>query len=431
MQLLLKNSLGLYKFYTNSSSEFVMETDNGGISVILSDVSKEYDGLCDKNDFFHFLIQTVKGGLLYLKYDGNVWKKYDIFQSKDKRQKICNIKLTISENMLCAFYIIEHNDRNMLVKHCFSAEKLYVTPEIVDIVDSKKCFCICSHSEDGTRVFYRDSAGRNQETVFDKFFVRRNHGRSPVQSEVFSIAMAYNNHSAKYAYVTVKKNYTTLIFSGDNGQQSEKIITFGISRNSNIGILCENNAIIVFWTEGNKAMMSKSSDDGESFTSPAIVGNYIEFVRYRENGINFSDCIHMSSVNMTKSTDNKQFERNDLMNKAKNNFDTPRRFNSDISSEEFVQKLGRIEQAVVQMSENIGKLCIFLKEPEDFKTRSEFDVFSQINNSQHTDSQRTENDDIGEKDEKNIRLFESMTIDEVLPNTENDADAFVASHPTE
>ena len=63
-----------------------MSDDSKSEKIILENISNEFDGICDNEGREHFLIQDASGGLLYLKYDKEVWKKYNIFINKENKQ---------------------------------------------------------------------------------------------------------------------------------------------------------------------------------------------------------------------------------------------------------------------------------------------------------------------------------------------------------
>ena len=74
---------------------------------------------------------------------------------------------------------------------------------------------------------------------------------------------------------------------------------------------------------------------------------------------------------------------------------------TDTSSKELILRLGKIQTEVEKIGVGLERVCAFLDKLTNFKKESEKEI-SLLN-------------DIGEKNEENIKLFESMTIDEALP----------------
>lgn len=389
-----------HKFYTDDKKRFVELSGENKESVLLNDVSSEYDGVCTPEGNFHFLIQSMQGELIYLKLENKVWKKYSIFKNKDNECKIKNIKLNFSDSFLCAFYTIEHLGKIMLVKHVFSATNLYITPEIADLTDSKRDFCICTDPKDFTHLFYRDASGRRREIVYDKGFSKISYNQRSSGGDIYNLCAVNSTNRIDSAYMSVKKSYTALMYCGED-ERKEKIITFGISKNTKPSLYANGDEIVVYWKENHNMMKSESKDGGEIFSKPMLVGKGTELMRYRgcgmKAGVIWSD--YSLEKRGKKYLENKKAEtidtgRNIMTNRYAGDF-------TDTSSKELIFRLGKIQTEVEKIGVGLERVCGFLDKLTDLKKESEKEI-SLLN-------------DIGEKNEENIRLFESMTIDEALP----------------
>lgn len=416
--LYIKQNDGYFKFYTDESARFMMVAPDMRESVILSDMSKEFDGICTDDGSMHFLIQSDKGELLYLKHENGTWKKYNIFKNKDNVCKISNIKLTCSGNVMCAFYVIEHRERSMIAKHTFSASNLYVTPEIADLTDRKKDFCICTNFNGNMHLFYRDIAGRRQEIVYDKNFVRREQNRKALKDEMHNLCVVNNGSRMLSVYISTKKNYTALMFADE--ESKEKIITFGIAKNTNLSMSADGDYICIYWTENGIMMQAVSRNGGESFGKPQAIGRNIDFDKVRtageKPGIKHGDLTVMRE-HRGKSA-NQQFDRYERMNKMNNRPGyeaTGKAAFADMDSAQFVHKLASIENEIAKIGAGLDKVCTFLDRLLKFKEDTHKDHFP-VKSEQATVISDVPSSDIGEKNEENIRLFESMDIDEVLTN---------------
>ncbi len=389
-----------HKFYADDKKRFVELSWENKESVLLNDVSSEFDGVCTPDGNFHFLIQSTKGELIYLKMENNVWKKYSIFRNKDNECKIKNIKLNFSDSFLCAFYTIEHLEKTMLVKHIFSATNLYITPEIADLTDRRRDFCICTDHKDFTHLFYRDASGRRREIVYDKSFTKISYNQRSSGGDIYNLCAVNSTNRIDSAYMSVKKSYTALMYCGED-ERKEKIITFGISKNTNPSLYANGDEIVVYWKENQNMMKSESKDGGESFSKPMLVGKGAKLIHFRgcgmKAGVIWSD--YSLENRDRKYLENKKTEiigsgRNIMTNKYSNDF-------TDTSSKEFIYRLEKIQTEVEKIGVGLERVCVFLDKLSDFKKESEKEI-SLLN-------------DIGEKNEENIKLFESMTIDEALP----------------
>ncbi len=411
MAVFIKQSDGYYKFYTDSSKRFICVFPNKKENVLITDVTDEFDAVCTDNGVMHFLIQSAKGELIYLKFNSDVWTKYYIFKNKDNECKIKNISLTFSKNSLCAFYTIEHGGKFMLTKHKFSDKNLYMTPEIADITDSKRDFCVFTDFGGNTHLFYRDATGKYQEQIFDENFVKKSHSRKFSSENIFSYSAIYDNEKRHSVYVSAKKNYIVLTYSGGN-ENEEKIITFGIRKNTVPIIFSDTEKIHICWRENSGYMHSESSDGGQSFSRPKQMSKNTIFEKirfcHRQKGFltgdvtlfqNFSETIGFNKERGAKVSDKNS---NIIYNEK--------------SGAEFTYMLSKIEKDVSKIGKDLDRICMFLSEIAQFKSDMKKEESKEYGS-------YIEDSGIGEIDEKNVKLFESMDIDEVLPMSENQGES--------
>ena len=137
----IKTNNSYLKYHVTRDGKFICTQADGSESVILYDVSDEFDGVISEDGREHFIIQGLNGELVYLNKENDTWKKYNIFKSRKGVRKISEIKLTLFRDMLCAFYIMEYTGKNLLIRHLFSVNDLYREPEVLNITDKRKDFC--------------------------------------------------------------------------------------------------------------------------------------------------------------------------------------------------------------------------------------------------------------------------------------------------
>ncbi len=416
MALYINQKDGYHSFDTDENGNFVQRTPDMKENIILTGISHEFDGICNENGDMHFLLQSAEGELVYLKCENGTWKKYNIFKNKDGVCKISGILLTYEGSVMCAFYALEHSGRLLLAKHVFSTANLYATPEIADTVDKHREYCICTNDSGNTHLLYRDSAGRCREIVYDSRFVRTEEYRRRVGSDVYGLCGVCDGKMLHCVYVAVHKSYTALMYaSGD--ESKEKIITFGIPRNTKATMSINGDEITISWQERGIMMQAMSKDGGESFSKPRALGKGLHLERMREPGMKpgllRSDYAIERSSAKRNHTSGSMNERNMYMQKYPNTTQSSASDFADISRQEFIFKLSQIEAEVSQIGSNLNKICTFLDNLTAFKENAQKDVFTPKT---VTNPPMPENlVDVGEKDEENIRLFESMNIDEVLP----------------
>lgn len=404
MALYINQKDGYHSFDTDESGNFVQRTPDMKENIILTGMSREFDGICNENGDMHFLLQSAEGELVYLKCEDGTWKKYNIFKNKDGVCKISGILLTYEGSVMCAFYALEHSERILLAKHVFSPTNLYATPEIADAIDKHCQYCICTDGALNTHLLYRDSAGRCREIVYNSRFVRTQEYRRRVGSDVYGLCMVSDAQVLHSAYVAVHKSYTALMYaSGD--ESKEKIITFGIPRNTKAAMSINDDEITISWQERGIMMQAVSKDRGETFSRPRALGKGLQLERMRDAGIK-PGIFRSNYVIERNHTSGRMNERNMNMQKYPHSTQSSASDFADISRQEFILKLSRIEAEVSQIGSSLDKICAFLDTLTRFKEDAQKDVF--------TPKAQTLAD-VGEKDEENIKLFESMNIDEVLP----------------
>ncbi len=396
-----------YRYFVSDKKKFTELSPEGNESILLGDVSEEYDGVCTSDGNFHFLIQSVTGELIYLKSESGVWKKYSIFKSKDNECKIKNIKLTFCENTLCAFYTIDHAGKIMLCRHIFSTSNLYLTPEIADLTDQRREFSLCTDDKGYTHLFYRDISGQRQEIVYDRSFLKTSQKKRASGGDIYNFSAVNSGKRIDSVYMSVKKSYTALMYSGED-EREEKIITFGISKNTKPVLIANGDAITIYWQDKRNIFKVVSGNGGESFSKPMTITKNTELVRMRRCGIR--PGVVYSELTLTNDlvTDIKPAKTMEKRRIAMENTDRNDGRITDRGAKELTMRLGKMQEEIEKIGFGIDRVCDFLKMLTDFKKDAEEECMKEI----------AASSDIGEKDEENIKLFENMSIDEALP--END-----------
>lgn len=402
IRLIIDRDNTTYKFYSDSRGYFVQEDNFGKESMLLSGISSEFDGLCDEKGTLHFLLQSAVGELIYLRFDGSYWKKYSIFKSKDNSAKISGIKLMYSHGLLCGFYAMEHRDRILMVKHCFSVESLYTTPEVAALLDIRKSYCICSGSRGEIHLFYRDMEGVYRENVYGSDFRRIKENLILFEDDIYSLDACSTSSGFIYTYTASRKGYTALIFKKDS--ESEKIITFGIAKNTPVSVGMNDGNIEIIWIEGRNRLKAVSRDGGMHFSKPKIDSGNADFEIIKHGG-------STANYGNTKISRTGIMKGEPKMNSLKPN--THDGIRADIGASEFMQYLRDIEKEVDKIGKNTEKICNFLETLVSFRKNADNPSF--VTEDTNDFASEVSDADIGDRNEENIKLFESMNIDEVLP----------------
>ncbi|MBE7050558.1 MAG: hypothetical protein E7394_07315 [Ruminococcaceae bacterium] len=392
-------------FFTDEKSNFVMSSDDNDSMIIMENAGCEFDGICDKRGILHFLIQDNNGTLFYIRYDNKIWKKYNLLSSKEKKNSISHIHLLSSGNSLCAFYVMEHQGKFMLIKHMFSPDNLRITPSVIDLVDFRKDFCICTHPDGSTHLYYRNAGGKRRETIFDKYFSISSSVDLYDNDDTYVMKVVNSGASVICASICARKNHTALIFKKDD---TEKIITFAIARNAQLSMCAKNDLIDIYWQEGNFIMHSESKNGGKDFSKPKFFKSEKGFFKYKKTGdmpgLYKSEYICKNDIDSKPSSERYLTNQNKYIKKGVNTI-LKNDIYHDMDSSQFLQKISQIEKDVERIGIGVDKICIFLDRLVQFKKDTE--------NPMRSFSVPDKNN-IGVKNEDNIKLFENMSIDDAI-----------------
>ncbi len=410
---LIINSENVFsRFFTDEKSNFVMSSSEKQNILISGNAGYEFDGICDEEGNFHFLLQDNEGNLLYIRYDKKVWKKYNLLSSKEKKASISKIILTSHKNMLCAFYIIEHNGRNMLIKHVFNKDNLTITPSVIGLLDFRKDYCVCTHPDSTTHIYYRNEKGKRCECVLDNNFSRVSDVESDSNDNIYVMKVVCNQTSTVTVSICARKNYTALIFKSGN---SEKIITFGISKNAHLSVYAYKERISIFWDEGNMIMHSESKNHGKDFSKPSLYTSDGNFKKLRNKGLMVgtyqSEYICTTNHISHFSKPAQKCISNNIDKGVTQQVNSSNNIYKDFDSSEFLRKLSQIEKETEKIGIGIDKICIFLDKLVQFKKDSENPLHSFA-----TPERIGDKDNIGDRNEDNIKLFENMSIEDAIEN---------------
>ncbi len=421
ISLYVKKENSYTKYCADKNGNLICSKSGTKDDIITDGITDEFDAVYDSDSFLHFFIQTVNGGMIYLKFDGSVWKKYTVFQSRYGRQKISKVRLTYTPKYLCAFYIMEHDGRYMLIKHIFNSGELTIEPSVVDYTDSRKDFCICSDTDNRIHLFYRNGLGERKEKIYGENCNEIKLEKRAFDGDIFAFNAVNDGKDIYIAYTTRRKNYTALIFENYAKADSEKVITFGIARNCIPRIYAANKNIVTEWFDGGNVYYSESKDGGLSFTKPKRINSYMSFDKLRlpgqKCGIICNECAFDKSGKICIEPG--ILHKSDYENKEVNNMTYAEKYlhehahpfeKSSFDVYERIKNIDKNIKFITESVENIGRTLDKIIEIKRNAEKNDFIVPQK--------SETVKSDDIGEINDENMKLFESMSIDDAIPKSE-------------
>ena len=154
MNILVKERYDLiWHFYNNSHGICFCKTENESVteySVLLSDVTGDFDAIIDDSDCIHLICQNKNGDIIYATHFNGQWRKTSLLKSKSQKPLFKNFTIKRVGNLLNLFYCIDYNGKTMLTHHII--ENTSAEPQIIDNI--KDDFSVTQDSNGNITVLY-------------------------------------------------------------------------------------------------------------------------------------------------------------------------------------------------------------------------------------------------------------------------------------
>lgn len=389
------------KYYTSDDDRLICADSQGNEISVLENVSGEFDAVCADGKSIHFILQGTGGELIYLFKQNNNWKKYNLFKSRKGVKKISNIRLFNHGNYLCAFYIMDHNGKKLLIKHRFCLDNLYEEPTVLGATDIKGSYSVCQ-SKNGFILIYKNENSTWVAVYAGNEFAKTESRILNLDENIIRIK-TIAVHGKIYVCALVARNNSAMLEFFDMELNSDrKIISFGLARTCVPEIIYCEERLYIQWEENSSVIEVYSDDCGKNFSKPSRTRNACTLapVRQAENicisdrcaVYNFSPCIKKDS-------------------KTKRSAPAINNFNADYTTDSSIllERLKSIESDIDKLGKTLIEMCSYLE------------ILKSLNRSDNSESieasiqNGTTTNDVGEINAENMKLFESTDIDSVLP----------------
>lgn len=270
-ELYLTDAYGTkWMFYVNNSNHLCYT--RGGIKdeILFKNITNEYDITVDTYGHFHILLEDANGTLIYIKYNYNEWKKYEILKNKSSSPKISHIKLFMADKSPIAFYVLEHSGQKLLAEQKIR-EGVSTAPMIIDtlekgevlsaLLDSERCFHLLYKNELGKATYktapYGAKSFSSQEFLCEHDLVR-------------TALLEDKSGYIHFAYIANINSYHTVCYYNTKNRLI-KSLAFGVNPKVQITLAYSDEKIYVRWLDGQRVYECVSANSGETFTKPANV----------------------------------------------------------------------------------------------------------------------------------------------------------------
>lgn len=398
--LLWDKSGGEWRFMCTQKGELAYTENGGGKQVLLPDATEEFDLITDDDGNIHLIAQTSDGGLVYLIYDFENWKKHIILSSKSKNASIKSIKAFFSNEKIHCFYLLLFSGKHMLVHHIFSQNEKTAPPNVISYADCGKSLAVCADLSGKLHIFYFNDKSEFCHKIYDNGY---SDGTFPTNDDVTEICPVYDRSGTLHLLFSARlKAYHTLIYF-NTACKEKKTISFSDSPFKECRMQIRDKSVLIQWRDGGGFYEAVSDTGGESFKKPSPFNKSHSKkipvrIRLARNPLCLDgDRIFFSSAERFIHTQATANFRN-----PKSNTKTPTDTQDSEHIKAFEQRLGENARELVRLNVRIDALSEKVKVLEKRFTESETPKGAPIHFS----------DEVGEINEENLRLFSSTDIND-------------------
>lgn len=271
----------------------------------------------DSVDNIYLLFQDLKGNIFISVLSNSSMKTIPVLSSKSPSAYNKFLSLIPLKNTVHLFYIIKHNENNILT-HQILTDETVSKPKALDYVSANVVPYSVLYDKAGTiYVFYQASNGVLSYLGYKKYSI--DHG---TWGEFITItshsdceqpnAVIDTKGIIHICYQRKNSNQYELIYQqkipGKNIFTSETVICRSAYPFDNSSICISSNNVVIFWVKDDIIYCSTSGNEGSTWTKPS---------RYAFNYSRQLFCMHYKSNNLLESS---KFMANDVPGNYVNGF---------------------------------------------------------------------------------------------------------------
>ena len=244
---------------TNGIREFY--TDDGKLKCYCSDSKAKEDVCeCDLDDFdvavsengVLYAMTQSKGNLYVSAYNG-VWSSECVLESTKIENYNRSITLISNNNWLCAFYILKHDEKFLLVHQIFGSR---TNPDVICESVNEINFCIVKDTNRNIHIAYTN--GETLQTAVYVWKAKRWENRTTVmtlEENVSHISMCLDEKNNKHIALCIKSlnTYKVIVDS--------MIVASSLSRSVQCCLINNKNSVFCVFEYYGKLLSSEFKDD--------------------------------------------------------------------------------------------------------------------------------------------------------------------------
>ena len=272
-------------------------TGETGICILYKDVADDFDISLDALGHIHIVAITLRGDIVYFKYDFNSWTTYTVMQSHSGSSKTSHIRLFSISGRMNLWYVYEHQEKNLLVHQIFDGPDTIDRANVVDTLCDKKIFTLCCDNDLNTHILYVN------EEEFCKYKVYRWSKKDYEEREtdidnIRSIYAVSDEKSTIHVAYTERKQEYNVVSYAKLGTSVARTVGFGVGIRCEPCIIVSKNTVIIQFCDDIECAQCKSTDGGLTFSPVQTIDNIKNgrescgSYRFRKNGL----CIGINNV---------------------------------------------------------------------------------------------------------------------------------------
>ncbi len=252
--------------------------------ILYKDGQADFDISIVDNDI-HIGCQNNLGDIIYLVYNKKLWQKFTILKSKSKSPYPKYFKLVNIKGKLNVFYIIKHENQNLLVHHVLN-KNTNEPPNVLDYVSkSSQIFKVCKDKSNNIYVSYTNASDQVQYKFYQE-------SEDKWQNCFFNLSEDFENMESNFLidgndnihFILLKEPANQgqqLIYSrkslkdfslNNMGMEIETIIenikSSALETKTFLPLLLNNNTLWIIWEDNKEIFYRSSNNNGNDWHTP-------------------------------------------------------------------------------------------------------------------------------------------------------------------
>lgn len=309
--LIKKKNGALWKIYYSQKNciEYEAYEDNSWIKgdILAENARNNFFVLLSSNDYVYVFFQDISGNVVLTLFNDNNWSSKVIFKSKTPNSYNIKLSAIFCKNDIHVFYTVKgsSNPREALVHQICYDEKEWSSPRPIDMLNLKTSVPFIPFINSNNVLIFYEKGGTLPEVGYRKFSTSSN-----IWSEFISFdknSLGFNDFSAAALnnqihtlYIKRSETYSALIYNLKNSKTSRQIMLSKKQELNKCILLTLDNHIWALWYTGESIYGSYSTDEGEHFSTPAVLyeckNTMIRKVSFQNNNLELLKHLSISHI---------------------------------------------------------------------------------------------------------------------------------------